>query len=73
MGYQLYFMGTNIQVFLHRLKQLNKYLKYFPISETTTLVMPLRDDDIIPEECQDWELSYWACSQEEHEEEGEWR
>ena len=47
MRYQLYFTGTNFQAFLHRLKQLNKYLKYFPISETTTAVTPLPDDDLI--------------------------
>ena len=47
MRYQLYFTGTNFQTFLHRLKQLNKYLKYFPISETTTSVQPLPDDDLI--------------------------
>ena len=47
MRYQLYFTGTNFQAFLHRLKQLNKYLKYFPISETTTSVQPLPDDDLI--------------------------
>jgi hypothetical protein len=31
MRYQLYFTTTNFKAFEHRLKQLNKYLEYFPV------------------------------------------
>ena len=47
MRYQLYFTTTNFADFLHRLKQLNKYLKYFPVPPQKEKVASLTDDDLI--------------------------
>ena len=47
MRYQLYFTNTNFQTFFPRLKQLNKYLKFFPIPPQKGTVTPLTEDDLI--------------------------
>ena len=46
MRYQLCFNTTNFEAFFHRLKQLNKYLKYFPAPQNST-VTSLEDNDLI--------------------------
>ena len=47
MRYQLYFTTKNFDPFFHRLKQLNKYLKYFPIPPQKLKVNSLSDEDLI--------------------------
>ena len=47
MRYQLYFTTTNFENFFHRLKQMNTYLKYFPIPPQKGEVEPLSDEDLI--------------------------
>ena len=47
MRYQLYFTTSNVLSFLHRLKQLNKYLKYFPIPPQNKHVHPLSDNELM--------------------------
>ena len=47
MRYQLYFTTTNFKTFEHRLKQLNKYLKYFPIPPGKRDIKSLPDDQLI--------------------------
>ena len=47
MRYQLYFTTTNFENFFHRLKQMNTYLKYFPIPPQKGKVKPLSDEDLI--------------------------
>ena len=47
MRYQLYFTTTNFENFFHRLKQLNNYLKYFPIPPQKGEVKPLSEDDLM--------------------------
>ena len=47
MRYQLYFTTSNFSSFLHRLKQLNKYLKYFPIPPQNEHVHPLSDNELM--------------------------
>ena len=44
---QLYFTMTNFENFFHRLKQMNTYLKYFPIPPQKGKVEPLSDEDLI--------------------------
>ena len=44
MRYNLYFSTTEVQSFEKRLKQLNQYLKYFPIPTGRDMVEPLPDD-----------------------------
>ena len=45
--YQLYFTTTNLANFIYRLKQLNKYLKYFPVPPQKEKVTSLTNDDLI--------------------------
>ena len=47
MRYHLYFNTSNFKSFEHRLKQLNKYLSYFPIPPGKTEVEPLPEDQLI--------------------------
>jgi len=47
MRYQLYFTTNNFKQFEHRLKQLNKYLKYFPIPPGKRSVSALPEENLI--------------------------
>ena len=47
MRYHLFFNEDNFQGFLHRLKELNKYLKYFPVPTGRTTVTSLQDDELV--------------------------
>ena len=47
MRYQLYFTTNNIKQFAHRLKQLNKYLKYAPVPARKRSVQSLPEDNLI--------------------------
>ena len=47
MRYQLYFTTNNFKQFEHRLKQLNKYLKYFPVPPGKRSVQSLPEDNLI--------------------------
>ena len=47
MRYQLYFTTTNFKHFEHRLKQLNKYLEFFPIPPGKRDVKSLPEDQLI--------------------------
>ena len=47
MRHQLYFTTSNFSSFLHRLKQLNKYLKYFPIPPQQEHVHTISDKELV--------------------------
>ena len=47
MRYNLYFSTTKVRSFEKRLKQLNQYLKYFPIPTGRDTVEPLPDDQLL--------------------------
>jgi len=47
MRYQLYFTTSNFKKFELRLKQLNKYLKYFPLPPGKRSVSSLTDDNLM--------------------------
>ena len=47
MRYNLYFSTTEVRSFEKRLKQLNQYLKYFPIPTGRDTVEPLPDDQLL--------------------------
>ena len=47
MHHQLYFTTSNFKAFEHRLKQLNKYLKYFPIPPGKRSISALPEENLI--------------------------
>ena len=47
MRYQMYFTTSNFKPFVLRLKQMNKYLQFFPVPPKKTTVTPLQEEDLI--------------------------